>query len=72
MFVYHYAIERSLVGYARNLPDERTVEVRAEGEKAVLEELLSLLKQGPPGAKVEKVDVNWSEITGEFTGFEVR
>jgi acylphosphatase len=70
-FVLRQARALSLSGYARNLEDGRTVEVRAEGERARLEELLAQLKVGPSRAQVETVDVHWSEYTGGFHSFEV-
>ena len=65
------ARELELSGAVRNLPGWREVEVHAEGEKAQVEKLLEYLKTGPPGAKVEKVDVEWLEYTGGYTGFNV-
>ena len=47
-----------LTGWVRNLPDGG-VELRAQGERAVLEKLLSLCRQGPPGAQVESVEPEW-------------
>ena len=65
------ARELNLSGTVRNLPGRREVEVHAEGNKAQIEKFLEFLKTGPPGAKVEKVDVEWSEYTGGHTGFSV-
>ena len=70
-FALRQARALGLTGYARNLRDGRTVEVRAEGERARLEELLTQLKVGPSRAQVEVVDTNWSEYTGGFRSFEV-
>jgi acylphosphatase len=36
--------------------DDGSVEVTARGNDAALSTLLSLLRQGPPGAAVERVD----------------
>ena len=60
-----------MAGYVRNLPGG-VVEVQAEGEKKQLEELVGYLKIGPPAARVEKVDINWSEYTGNYSSFNVR
>ena len=49
-FVSRQATQLGLTGYVRNLPDGRAVEVHAEGERKQLEELISYLKIGPPGA----------------------
>ncbi|MBA7623101.1 Acylphosphatase [subsurface metagenome] len=70
-FVSRQATQLGLTGYVRNLPDGRTVEVHAEGERQQLAELLSYLKIGPPGAKVEKVETNWSEYTGSYSRFSI-
>ena len=68
--VAKYARELEITGYVRNLADS-SVEVRAEGEKRSLERLLALLKTGPPGARVIKVDTDWSEYTGRYSGFNI-
>jgi acylphosphatase len=65
------ARELELSGTVRNLPGRNQVEVYAEGKKAQIEKLIGFLKTGPPGAKVEKVDVEWLGYTGEYTGFNV-
>jgi acylphosphatase len=48
------------------------VEVQAEGEKAKLERLIEHLKMGPPGARVERVETNWSEHSGAYADFTIR
>ena len=59
-------------GYVRNLPRLNAVEVHAEGDKESLEELVRQLEIGPPEALVEKMEVNWSAFTGQFSNFEAR
>ncbi len=71
-FVWVKARSLGLSGYVRNGGDGRSVEVVAEGPVAVLEELLRDLEQGPSMARVEDVQVAWSEETGRFDEFEVR
>jgi acylphosphatase len=68
-FTRKKALELGLSGYAENLPDGR-VEVVAEGGSAELEHLLHYLRQGPRGAKVEHLDVQWSQATG-LKGFQI-
>ncbi len=70
-FVSQWATELGLTGYVRNLP-EGGVEVNAEGERKHLEELIGYLKVGPRAARVEKVVVNWSEYTGNYSRFSIR
>lgn len=71
-FTHRRARELALTGYVRNLPGARTVAVQAEGERKKLEELIGYLKIGPPGARVEKMDVSWSEYSGSYSHFDVR
>jgi len=71
-FASRRATELGLTGYARNLPGGEAVEVNAEGEREKLQKLIDFLKVGPPTAEVEKVETNWSEYTGSYSGFSVR
>ncbi len=59
-----------ITGWVRNLPDGR-VEAVAEGEKEMLEELLKFCYVGPRGARVNGVEVEWSDFKGEFRGFKI-
>ena len=59
-------------GYTRNLPRLDAVEVVAEGEKEKLEELVKQIEVGPPESLVDRIEVKWSQYTGEFPNFEVR
>ena len=71
-FVRNHAEALGLTGYVRNLSGGGAIEVRVEGEKTKLDELLEYLNAGPPRARVDQVDVEWSEYTGRFTEFELR
>ena len=71
-FVQNAAGELGLKGYVRNLASSDAVEVQAEGEKQQLNKLLEQLKVGPPGARVERVDVKWADYSGRFDDFSVR
>lgn len=61
----------NVVGWARNEADG-TVTVVAEGPEPALQQLLAFLRQGPPGARVDQIETNWSAATGEFVNFHVR
>lgn len=60
-----------LVGWVRNCEDG-SVEAVAEGRRAAIEALLAWCRLGPPGARVERVDVTWGEAAGEFSGFLIK
>ncbi len=72
VFASRQATKLGSTGYVRNLPGGRAVEVEAEGERSRLEELIDCLKVGPPGARVERVETNWSEYTGTYSDFSIR
>ncbi len=71
-FVRNVARKLSLKGYVRNLASGDAVEVQAEGEKPQLDRLLEQLKAGPPGAWVKRVEVDWSDYSGQFDNFSIR
>jgi acylphosphatase len=60
-------------GFVQNRPDG-SVYVLADGERSALEQLLSALYRGPSQARVDSVDVEWSNETiyGLPSKFEVR
>jgi acylphosphatase len=65
-----WASSLGLTGWVRNVWDGR-VEVLAEGEKDKIEDLISRLRQGPPLARVDNLEVNWVDYTGEFKDFRI-
>lgn len=60
-----------LTGYVKNLYDGR-VEIVAEGEETGLKSLLAWARQGPPGAYVDGVEVNWQPVKNSFPSFTIR
>ena len=60
-----------LKGWVRNLPTGE-VEILAQGEEKAIEELISWCHQGPPAAKVTKVEVEWEEVGRPFDDFSIR
>jgi acylphosphatase len=57
-------------GWVKNLPDGK-VEALAEGDRSRLDELIRFCHVGPRGAVVRKVEVDWSDYSGEFRGFRI-
>jgi acylphosphatase len=69
-FTCHAASRRGLVGGVRNLDDGR-VEAEVEGMKSIIEAMIGELKIGPPGARVQVVQVEWAPASGRFSGFQI-
>jgi acylphosphatase len=55
-FVEHEALARGLEGFVRNRRDG-TVEALLIGESAVIDDMLTALRRGPPAAHVDAIDV---------------
>jgi acylphosphatase len=69
-FTQRNASRLGVVGWVKNRYDG-TVEIRAEGRKPALQQLINRVQEGPSHAHVTKVDVNWQEPTGKFSQFGV-
>jgi len=54
-----------------NGADERSVELVAEGSAASLDQLERLLRQGPPGAAVDRVEATRSPASGTYERFQI-
>ena len=65
------AVRDGLHGWVRNLPDGR-VEIAAEGDVEALDRFERHLRHGPPGARVERVEVDDTLAAGRDTGFSIR
>ena len=64
------ALEFSVTGWVRNLPDGR-VEAVLEGKSADVEKMIAWCRQGPPHAVVKKIDIHREEYRGEFDTFSI-
>lgn len=60
-----------LRGWVRNERDG-SVRLVAEGDEAALRKFLAFLHEGPPAARVVRVDAEWQEATRAFSSFQVR
>ena len=69
-FVIHHAGDAGLSGTVRNQPDG-TVETVLEGPRPAVERVLELLRQGPSHARVERLDVEYSDPTGNLPAMMV-
>jgi acylphosphatase len=71
IFVVRHATRLGLSGWVANEASGR-VRCVAEGGRTELESLLDDLRDGPPGAWVDRVDATWSTATGGLSRFDVR
>jgi len=60
-----------VTGWVRNEPDG-SVRLEAEGDETALSSLLDAVREGPRAARVDTVDVEWSDATQSFDQFGVR
>jgi acylphosphatase len=60
-----------ITGWVQNLIDG-SVEIVCEGKRRNLEILLAWAHQGPPHARVDRVNAQWEPCQGKFARFEVR
>lgn len=62
---------RGLVGWVRNCADDG-LECALQGPRPAVEAVIAWCRQGPNGARIAEVRVEWERPTGEDTGFRVR
>ncbi|MBF0331457.1 MAG: acylphosphatase [Candidatus Omnitrophica bacterium] len=65
----HFAHELGVTGWVRNLPDEVSVEMLAQGDAASVDGFIQRLKDQ---FSVSGVRVSEGSMTPEFTSFEIR
>ncbi|HEX5467068.1 MAG TPA: acylphosphatase [Candidatus Limnocylindrales bacterium] len=70
-FVREEARRLGLDGWVRNRSDG-AVELNAEGQPAVLDRFVARLREGPPGAMVDRLEVRRGPGSGALSGFEIR
>lgn len=64
------ALLLGVTGWVRNLADGR-VEVLAEGEEQRVRQLIAWCRQGPPHARVDRVEAFPEPYLGEFNSFSI-
>jgi acylphosphatase len=57
-------------GWVRNCPDG-SVEAHVEGDEHAVRQMVERLRHGPPGARVDDLEIDVAEPEG-VSGFEVR
>ena len=66
-----YATEIGVTGYIKNLWNGQ-VEIVAEGEREKVKAFLEKIKSSPLSRYINDVETDYSEYTGQFTGFNIR
>ena len=70
-FVARQANMLGLRGFVENRYDG-TVEIEAEGERSLLEQLINQVRTGPRSAQVTNLTLEWKNPTHHFTHFQIR
>jgi acylphosphatase len=70
-FVYRHASGLGLTGWVRNLYNS-DVEIEAEGDRSMVEELIKEVKVGPRSAHVKDLKIEWQDFKNRYQAFEIR
>ena len=70
-FIEAAAAREGIHGWVRNLPDGR-VEASAEGDAEAIDRFEGKLYHGPPGARVDRVEIEDTVPANRDSGFTVR
>ena len=65
------AVRLGLGGWVKNCLDGSD-EVVAEGQEKKVQELIQWCHQGPRGAQVQKVELQWEDCQGPFETFSIK
>ena len=65
------ALELGVAGWVRNLPDG-SVEGLFEGEASAVNAMVDWCRQGPPSARVDRIEILEGVFTGEYDDFVTR
>jgi len=71
-YTYNIALQLGIKGWVKNMPDG-SVRIIASGSVDNVYNLITYIKKGPPGARVESVAVtDYPETAEEFNNFTIR
>ncbi|MFA6098517.1 MAG: acylphosphatase [Patescibacteria group bacterium] len=68
--VRQYALDKTLKGYAKNLPD-KSVEIIIVGEEEKIQDFIGWLNNGINIAKIKKIEAKKIQSTRQFDRFEI-
>lgn len=66
------ARQRNLEGWVKNHPDGQTVQAVVQGPVSTVERMIELMSMGPPGSRVDKIDVQWISLQNLPGQFEIQ
>jgi acylphosphatase len=69
-FAHDAAVREGVTGWVRNLPDGR-VEALIEGDEESVVRVERALRSGPPGARVQTVNVSAEDVSGSYNDFSI-
>jgi len=69
-FVREHAAALGLVGWVKNLADG-SVEIHAEGDEALLDDLVARVERGPTFGRVDDLTVDWVEPERSYSYFSI-
>ena len=70
-YTRRYAITAGVRGWVQNLSDG-SVQAVFEGERKDIEQVVHRLCTEHPVARVDRLEVKWTEPSGEFDSFSIR
>ncbi len=65
------AFDLNVNGWVKNRPDGK-VEAVFEGEKFAVMEVVGFCRKGPPGARVDGMEIIKEDYENEFSSFDIR
>lgn len=69
-FIYRKAVSYGLKGFVRNLVNG-DVEIVAEGDRSLLEELIRDARQGPRSSQVRELKLEWQKSSDSYQDFRM-
>jgi acylphosphatase len=70
-FVHRHATRLGITGWVCNRFSGE-VELEAEGERAMIEEIIKEITIGPRTAHVKDLNIEWQDFKNRFNNFEIR
>jgi acylphosphatase len=70
-YTRRFANQQRVHGWVRNMPDG-SVHALFEGDKHDIEEVVRRLREEHPRARIERVEVKWSDCKDEYCKFQIR